>query len=349
MRSRASIIWLNYNSRRFIDIVIESLQSIFDIDYPNLELIIVDNGSTDGSFDTIKEFVEKKKRLISRVKLIRVEKNLGFAGGVNTGFKARDPDSKYLVLLNNDAVPEPTSLGRMIEVLEVHEKLGAIQGIIVQYRNSQRIDTAGGFITELLNAHPALKNLNPKSVNNAFYVTYADGAYSVYKIDAIAKALNRTDKLFYDFAYAYLDDNYLGLKLWNAGFRVASIPIISAKHNRGSTFKRTNIQLYLDVRARVALNTITNSRWKHFVEIIQMKHLNEDTSLGRNVLLAIRSGKKLGRLLKMLGERIDLYKAPTIEIPIRVLPSCLISRRKLEEYITKKLTMLINGPLRFRI
>jgi len=54
-----SILWLNYNSFPFINIVLESLQGIQNLDYPNYELIIVDNGSTDGSLKIIKMLLQK--------------------------------------------------------------------------------------------------------------------------------------------------------------------------------------------------------------------------------------------------------------------------------------------------
>ena len=60
--ARVSIIRLNYNSSRIMPIVLKSLESIVNLDYPSdrYELIVVDNGSTDGSFEKIKEFLERK-------------------------------------------------------------------------------------------------------------------------------------------------------------------------------------------------------------------------------------------------------------------------------------------------
>jgi len=59
---KTSIIWLNHNSSRIMPIVLESLESIVNLDYPSdrYELIVVDNGSTDGSFEKIKELLERK-------------------------------------------------------------------------------------------------------------------------------------------------------------------------------------------------------------------------------------------------------------------------------------------------
>lgn len=74
---RVSILLLNYNSSDFIDLVIESLKAVKNLDYANYELILVDNGSSDGSFETIKDFI---KRINLNSKFVRLERNLGFTG-----------------------------------------------------------------------------------------------------------------------------------------------------------------------------------------------------------------------------------------------------------------------------
>jgi len=85
---KVSILWVNYNSMNFINLALRSLQALADLDYPNYEVIVVDNGSTDGSYNIIKSFSERK-----RFKLIRLEKNTGFTGGNNITFRARNRES----------------------------------------------------------------------------------------------------------------------------------------------------------------------------------------------------------------------------------------------------------------
>jgi len=141
---------------------------------PAFEVVIVDNGLTDGSFEAVKRFVEEKKLNDVRVKVFRIDRNYGFAGGVNRGYAAQSPNSKYVVLLNNDTVPYLGSLGKMIEVLEVYESLATIQGIVVRYDDTNRVDSAGDFLTELLTSHRAFSGSSSQSVKHGFYVTYAD-------------------------------------------------------------------------------------------------------------------------------------------------------------------------------
>lgn len=95
-----------------------SLRAIADLDYPNdrYELIVVDNGSTDGSFEKIREFLDKTSG--SRKKIIRLDDNLGFAGGCNVGYRERDKESKYVLLVNNDAIPMRNSLKDLVDYAE---------------------------------------------------------------------------------------------------------------------------------------------------------------------------------------------------------------------------------------
>jgi glycosyltransferase involved in cell wall biosynthesis len=54
MRPRVSVVWLNYNSVKSLGLVLGSLKSLFELDYDNHEIIVVDNASTDGSFEANK-------------------------------------------------------------------------------------------------------------------------------------------------------------------------------------------------------------------------------------------------------------------------------------------------------
>jgi glycosyltransferase involved in cell wall biosynthesis len=54
-----SIIWVNYNSMGIMDIVLRSLKSILELEYPDYEVIVVDNASNDGSFEKIRDLVKR--------------------------------------------------------------------------------------------------------------------------------------------------------------------------------------------------------------------------------------------------------------------------------------------------
>jgi GT2 family glycosyltransferase len=319
-----SILWVNYNSSSFINLALESLQAIKDLDYPNYEVIIVDNGSVDGSFEIIKKLVHKYK---IKSKLIQLQRNFGFTGGNNVAYAARDPNSKYIVLLNSDAVPRKDSLSRLVEIMENDKSLGAVQGVILNY-DERSIDTAGDFVSELLNSYTYLEGKPPDSLKKVVFTTSADAAYSIFRVEAIEKISNQKEKIFDDL-FACFDDHLLGLRIWNARYKIKTFPIITAKHHRGSSFKKIKpLQLYLIIRNVLIVNEISNSRYKNLIRLLILKevikwviakHLGsikipEYEKMPVLLLKAFFEGIKTGRSKRWQTTKIDIYKAPVVEV-----------------------------------
>ena len=102
------VIVLNWNGR---ETVLQTIDSVLSADYPCTNLVIVDNGSTDGSD------VEIQQRFPAMT-LIRNNANLGFAAGNNRGINyAREHGGEWILLLNNDALLGRASLRRMVSAL----------------------------------------------------------------------------------------------------------------------------------------------------------------------------------------------------------------------------------------
>ncbi|MEM1625595.1 MAG: glycosyltransferase family 2 protein [Candidatus Nezhaarchaeales archaeon] len=340
---RVSIIWLNYNSMKMIDLALRSLNAVSELDYPSdkYEVIVVDNCSTDGSFEKIKEFLEKRSGL--RKKIIRLNKNLGFTGGNNVGFRARDKESKYVVLLNNDAIPFKESLETMVEYAEQYD-VGGLMGIILKYNEDNVIDTAGDYMDEMLTSFLAGEGRRaPWIIRKPFYVTYADGAYALYNVSCVLKSMG--ERLFFDEFFGYGDDNVLGLMLWNNNYRIISIPKVVATHSRGSTFGKgpTPLSAYLDARNRIALLHLTNAMhknriWLHIVRTTLSKLLKEEVF--KRVVKAYYNGVKLGKVLRRKYNLfIDIYKAPILRVSLREFITYYVAgrRRELLAYNEKKM------------
>jgi len=131
------IIILNWNGLRD---TLECLKSVFKLDYENFEVVVVDNGSVDNSVKIIEIDYPK-------VKLIRNEENLGFAGGNNVGIKhALDQGAEYVWLLNNDTIVEADALTNMLKETERDPKIGIAGSKIYYYSSSNKIWFAGATI-----------------------------------------------------------------------------------------------------------------------------------------------------------------------------------------------------------
>ncbi|MEM4724494.1 MAG: glycosyltransferase family 2 protein [Candidatus Hadarchaeum sp.] len=103
---KASVIVLAWNGMDYLE---PCLNAVFAQDYPDFEVIVVDNGSTDGSADFVAE-------RFPQARLIRNERNLGYAAGNNVGLRAATGD--VLVLLNQDTEVRPGWLRALVEALD---------------------------------------------------------------------------------------------------------------------------------------------------------------------------------------------------------------------------------------
>ncbi|MEM1637913.1 MAG: glycosyltransferase family 2 protein [Pyrobaculum sp.] len=240
-----SVIWLNYNSIHFIEEAKKSLESIFHLDYEPLEVIVVDNASTDGSDVEIQHLLTKQK---TKWKFIKNDKNTGYAGGMNKGFEAVSEDSEYVIFVTNDVIAEPHGVKYAVEILEADTSLACVQGYLLQ--PGGHIYSAGNWIDDLMGAGGICQGLKPSdcaTLNKEHYVTYLDGAMLLCKKRIIKEVMGRP---FVEETFAYLDDNILGLRLWNSGYKLLYIPVNFGIHLVSKTFgKRAE---YYGLRSRLA-------------------------------------------------------------------------------------------------
>lgn len=180
---KVSVIILNWNGWKD---TIECLESLYQINYPNYNVIVVDNHSEDDSINKIKDYcngklkVESKffkyklenkpikileyfkdetedSKLIDEFKkasydinliLIKNNENYGFAEGNNIGirFILKNLDSDYILLLNNDTVVNSTFLDDLIEVAE-NSSVGIVGSTIYYYSHPNKIQSAGAYFS----------------------------------------------------------------------------------------------------------------------------------------------------------------------------------------------------------
>ncbi len=132
-----SLVTLNFNGLRFLKDLFDSIRQVT---YPNLEIIMVDNDSSDESVHFVRENYPE-------VKIIRNVENLMYAGGNNEGLKVAA--GKYICLINNDVDVDPGFIEPIVEAFETRERLGAAQPKILAMQERERLEYAGacgGFI-----------------------------------------------------------------------------------------------------------------------------------------------------------------------------------------------------------
>ncbi|OYU55983.1 MAG: hypothetical protein CFE25_01695 [Chitinophagaceae bacterium BSSC1] len=134
MQPSVAIILVNWNS---FDVTNDCIESLKKVDYKGHQVLVVDNGSIDGSG-------EKLFTLHPEITLIKSETNQGFTGGNNLGFQyAIKNGFHYSIMLNNDTFVEPDFLTHLVNYMELHPNTGAIQSRI-HYNHNRAILWNGG-------------------------------------------------------------------------------------------------------------------------------------------------------------------------------------------------------------
>ena len=130
---RISVVVLTYNNLHLTQACLTSL--VEETHYSNLEIVIVDNASSDGTVEYLREFGAK----FNNVKVILNDDNVGFSAGNNVGLAAASGD--YLVILNNDTVVTPGWASTLMRHLQADSSVGLIGPVTNNIGNEARIDT----------------------------------------------------------------------------------------------------------------------------------------------------------------------------------------------------------------
>lgn len=128
--AKVFIIILNWNGGKD---TVECLRSVDKIDYPKFEIVVVDNGSTDGSVEAI-------RKRFPHVTLLENGQNLGYAAGNNVGIRhGLANGAGYILLLNNDTVVDPQLLSHLVQAADEHPEAGIYQPKICFFSDPRRI------------------------------------------------------------------------------------------------------------------------------------------------------------------------------------------------------------------
>jgi GT2 family glycosyltransferase len=324
MVPQVSIFWLNYNSMHVIEFIKKSLNAIFELDYPSFELILVDNGSTDGSREIIQKYVKKQNKKDLTVKFIKLNRNWGFSDGINAAYKARNQKSKYVALINNDAIPRSDYLTELVQFLEKHQGVGAVQGIVAKLEENSLIDSAGFFADEMLNLFSPYKDKPINILSKPIEVSYVEGTMPLYNVKAIKYAIGDDETMYVPGGFVYyLEDVFLSLMLWNRNYKSVVVPLVTGEHYRMATIKRhlkSTGLLYYGSRNQMALLYMTNSRYKRNVILKYLSRvlLTKGGFVKRKIILnALIDGVRLGKQLKEKYGIINLHNVPLVKTPFK--------------------------------
>jgi len=234
---KVSVIILNWNGKHLLD---ECLNSVLNQVFEDYEIIVVDNGSTDDSVEYL------KIKYGSRINLIALEKNKGFAEGCNEGIKVAK--GEYILLLNNDAKADKNWIKELVKAAEKNEKIGMCASKILDYYDEKKIDTLGHLIyPDGLNRGRGKFEIDYGQYDKEEEVFFPSGAAALYR----KKMLDEVGFFDKDF-FAYGDDTDIGLRARLAGWKCLYVPSAIVYHkSSASTDPYSPWKIYLVERNRI--------------------------------------------------------------------------------------------------
>ena len=229
MSPLVSVIIVNHNGIEFVD---RCLHSVLSSNYPNFEVIFVDNASTDGSLEYV-------KRIFGNDPKSRYVENLGsFGPAVGRNRGANISKGAYLVFLDNDTEIMENSISELVRALEDDNSIGSGQAKLLRM-GTKEYDCAGDYLGPL--GFLIERSRGAKDTGQFDFITDILSAKSAASI--IRKDLfDRIGGFDEDF-YMYLEETDLSWRLWLAGYRVVFVPKSIVYHAYG-TKKKAKRQYY---------------------------------------------------------------------------------------------------------
>ena len=225
MKKRVAIILVNWNS---FDVTNDCILSIKKTVFPFYSIIVVDNGSTDGSADRLATLYPEMVFICSAT-------NLGFTGGNNLGFRySIENGFEYSILLNNDTFVEPDFLIHLVKYMDENPTVGIIQPRIHFNHNREKLWNGGSFYNKWLgyfytsgfNRLPGPKYLTIKNVD---WVT----GCAFFTRNSILKQTG----LLADNMFIYSEDVDLSLRIAALGYKLVYYPTSVIYHIAGMSNK----------------------------------------------------------------------------------------------------------------
>ncbi|MBW6503937.1 glycosyltransferase family 2 protein [bacterium] len=215
-----SVIILNWNGRHLLE---ECLDSVSSQSFRDFETIVVDNGSTDGSVDWLKD------RFGDAVLTVALPSNLGFAGGNNAGIRVAR--GSYVILLNNDTAADPRWLAALADAVRRHPDAGMFTPKILNFYRRDEIDNTGHliYLDGLARGRDRLEKDGGR-FNEEGETLWPSGCAGVYKREMLDR-IGLLDESF----FAYGEDVDLGLRARWAGWPCFYVPTAVVYHKYSAT------------------------------------------------------------------------------------------------------------------
>ena len=270
-----SILIPHYGGTKIIQ---ECLDSIYNTDYPKIEIIVLNNNSLDDSIKIIQNNYPD-------VKLIESEYNRGFAGGCN--FLSKYANGKFILILNNDTVHEKDWISHLVSRINFNENISSVQPKIKKYDDRDFFDYAGasgGFIDKYCFPFSRGRMFNTIEKDEGQYddacpIFWASGTAFLTKKYIFEKVGGFDEKLF-----AHMEEIDYHWKCQMQGYEVWVEPHSIIYHHGGATLPASSsYKTYLNYRNSLIL-LLTNYPMTTSIKLFFPRFLMEFISLIKEII-----------------------------------------------------------------
>jgi hypothetical protein len=210
---RVFIILVNWNGKA---VTLDCLDSLATISYKSFRIVVVDNASTDGSVQAIRE------RHGDDVIVLEQRENLRFAGGNNIGIKyALEQGAKMLCLLNNDTTVDSEFLSHLVNRIEANDKIGMVAPKIYYHDEPHRIWFAGGEISMWTGTmkHTGIRENDNGQHDVSREIDYSTGCCILTRREVVEKV-----GMFDESFFMYGEDADWSMRVRRAGYSIVYEP-----------------------------------------------------------------------------------------------------------------------------
>ena len=222
---RVSVVIPNYNGKQYLKPCLDSLERQ---DYRDFQVILVDNGSQDGSVSFVRD-------TYPWVKLIALKENTGFCGAVNVGIQAGKEE--YVILLNNDTVAEKHFVSSLVKAMDSRPRAFSCQAKMLQMHNRTRLDDGGNYYCALGWAFAVGKGKPEQDYDREKQIFSSCAGAAVYR-RSVMEEIGYFDQEH----FAYLEDMDIGYRARLRGYENWYCPKARVLHvGSGTTGSRYNL------------------------------------------------------------------------------------------------------------
>lgn len=305
MQIRTTVIIPNYNGLKFMEDCLASLEKQTVRDF---KLLVVDNGSTDGSVEWLRE---------RQIPTIFLPTNTGFSGAVNAGIRAAD--TPYVILLNNDTTVDSRYVEMLEKAIGKSEKIFSVSPQVIQMYHPELMDDAGDMYSVLGWAYQRGVGQPVGRYERPVKVFSACAAAAIYR-RKVFEEMGDFDEMH----FAYLEDIDVGYRAKLYGYENIYCPYAKVLHvgsgTSGSKYNSFKVKLaarnnvYLNYKNMPALQILINLPFLAAGTVVKYLFFVKK-GFGKDYLDGLKEGFcTVGKCRKVRGKRLGVYLGVQLEL-----------------------------------